>query len=592
MVLLLLISIGSNAQNKQPKVGLADSSSKLNRCLMEADTYMATNRYDSLRLSLEQAMSLAHYLKDDSSLVKIYGYFGIYFDNAGEYALALEMNFKALKLAEKLELGFEKASLNNNTAWLYAQSFDYNTSIFYCYKGIETLKKFISNNAERKRRIYTSLYSSLAISYFEIGKLDSAIYFNSLADSTAKNRKKYGIHRWIDILYGRIYQSVNEFEKADTFYRKAIYYPDSSDFLDALAYGIGKYTEFLLQQNKYAQAVSEGKFGLKVALGIDNGRTVIDIAENISKAYEKLGNIDSAYKYSQIGNASRKRIFNEKKTMELQNLSFSQRMRNSELEHEVSMARAEEVLKKQKLWRNVFMSGLAVVMLFATVFFLQRNKLAKEQTRSESLLLNILPAEIAKELKEKGAATPRDYGEVSILFTDFVRFTDISTKLSAKELVTELNECFKGFDLILDQYRIEKIKTIGDSYMAASGLPVATKDSVMNAVLAGISMQKFIEERKRANESLGKPYFEMRVGINTGPVVAGIVGVKKFQYDVWGDTVNIASRMESKGESGKVNISQSTYNLLKDDSQFSFFYRGKIEVKGKGELDMWFAQMA
>jgi class 3 adenylate cyclase len=144
----------------------------------------------------------------------------------------------------------------------------------------------------------------------------------------------------------------------------------------------------------------------------------------------------------------------------------------------------------------------------------------------------------------------------------------------------------------MDKYSIEKIKTIGDAYMAAGGLPVPMDDSVKKTVLAALEMQSFIGMRKAEQDAIGKPAFEMRVGIHTGPVVAGIVGVKKFQYDIWGDTVNTASRIESNGAVGKVNISQKTYELLKDDTDFIFESRGKIEAKGKGEIEMFFVSKA
>ena len=164
----------------------------------------------------------------------------------------------------------------------------------------------------------------------------------------------------------------------------------------------------------------------------------------------------------------------------------------------------------------------------------------------------------------------------------------MSNKLSPKDLVHDLNECFSAFDRIMEKYGIEKIKTIGDAYMAAGGLPTPNQTHAADVINAALEMHDFIETVKANKIALGLPYFEIRIGVHTGPVVAGIVGVKKFQYDIWGDTVNIANRMESSGEVGKVNVSQSTYELLKDRTEFTFASRGKIEVKGKGEIEMYF----
>lgn len=214
--------------------------------------------------------------------------------------------------------------------------------------------------------------------------------------------------------------------------------------------------------------------------------------------------------------------------------------------------------------------------------------LTKEKERSEELLLNILPAETAKELKETGTSKPTYYKQVTVFFTDIKGFTQIAEKLSPEELVLEMNICFSEFDRILSLYNVEKIKTIGDSYMAAGGLPVANTTNAADMVKAGIAILNFMRIFNQKRKESGKVPFEMRMGMHTGPVVAGIVGTKKFAYDIWGDTVNIASRMESSGEEGKINISGSTYELIKDE--YTFIYRGKISAKNKGKIDMYFLE--
>lgn len=211
-----------------------------------------------------------------------------------------------------------------------------------------------------------------------------------------------------------------------------------------------------------------------------------------------------------------------------------------------------------------------------------------EKEKSNSLLLNILPAEVAEELKRNGESKARAFDMVTVIFTDFKGFTQASEIFSANELVDELNYFFKGFDRIMEKYGIEKIKTIGDAYMAVGGLHNNAQEGAYMTTKAALEMQEFVLARKKLMESEGIQAFEMRVGLHSGPVVAGIVGFKKFQYDIWGDTVNTAARMESAGEIGKVNISQTTYQLIAGTNEFSFTNRGKIQVKGKGALNMYY----
>jgi len=232
------------------------------------------------------------------------------------------------------------------------------------------------------------------------------------------------------------------------------------------------------------------------------------------------------------------------------------------------------------------------LLLLITLFFLRIRKdkkvIEKEKAKSEELLLNILPKETAEELKLKGSATPRSYDMVTVLFTDFKGFTQMSEKLTPQQIIGELNYCFLAFDEIIARHNLEKIKTIGDAYMCAGGLPIPNTSNAIDAVNAAIEMIDFMQKWKAEKIAKNELYFELRLGINTGAVVAGVVGKSKFAYDIWGDAVNLASRMESSGEPSKINISGITYEFVKH--KFRCTYRGKVEAKNKGDVDMYFVE--
>jgi predicted ATPase/class 3 adenylate cyclase len=213
-------------------------------------------------------------------------------------------------------------------------------------------------------------------------------------------------------------------------------------------------------------------------------------------------------------------------------------------------------------------------------------ELSIEKKKSDDLLLNILPEEVAAELKQTGHTTPRSYKVATVMFTDFENFTLKSEKLSPEELVNIIDTCFKKFDEIISRHHIEKIKTIGDAYLCVSGLPDNKDHNAENVVKAAMEIVEVIRDfQLRENE---KGFFNIRIGIHTGPLIAGVVGNKKFAYDIWGDTVNTAARMEQNSEPNRINISQSTYELVKD--KFSCSFRGKQPAKNKGMIEMYFVE--
>ena len=216
---------------------------------------------------------------------------------------------------------------------------------------------------------------------------------------------------------------------------------------------------------------------------------------------------------------------------------------------------------------------------------LLKSRVEIEKQKSENLLLNILPAEIAEELKLTGRVKPVYHPSATILFTDFEGFSRISGLMSPEDLVEELDYCFSAFDQVIEKYHLEKLKTIGDSYMCGGGIPMPTSTHAFDVVLAALEIQRFMDTRKQKKFELNLPYWNTRIGIHSGSLLSGVIGKKKFVYDVWGDTVNLASRMESSGVAGRINISQSTFELVKDS--FEVEYRGKIVAKNMGEVDMY-----
>ena len=362
----------------------------------------------------------------------------------------------------------------------------------------------------------------------------------------------------------------------------------------ALASTWGNLAENLVLQDRAAEAVRFGEQALELGRSIDHAGSIQRAAGNLHAAYKRLGRTGPALAMHELYVAMRDSVLNEENTRDLlrQQYAYDYAQREALLvaEQEKRDALAAEELRRRDLQRNAFIGGFVLMLVLAGTFLFQRNRINKEKHRSEELLLNILPGEVADELKEKGEAEARLIDQVTVLFTDFKGFTAMSEVVTPRQLVKDLHECFSAFDRICEVHGLEKIKTIGDAYMAAGGLPVPNATHALDTVKAALEIRDFIAEGKTHKMAAGLPYFEVRIGIHTGPVVAGIVGVKKFSYDIWGDTVNTASRMESSGAVGEVNISEATYALVKDIPGLSFTPRGKVQAKGKGELEMLFVR--
>jgi class 3 adenylate cyclase len=347
-------------------------------------------------------------------------------------------------------------------------------------------------------------------------------------------------------------------------------------------------SDIYVEKNEQKIAIDYAQRSLNLAKKHDLKNEISDANEKLATLYETKGELSTAYKYYKEYIVYRDQV---------KNIETVEKMADQRTDFEVSQKQIEVDLQieKRKNLRNIaiatvialFLIGLLAIGLYRRNNFIRKTKqiIEKERDRSDKLLLNILPEETAAELKEYGSVKAKKYDAVSVLFTDFKGFTNYSETLSPEALVETVSFYFSKFDDIIEQNGLEKIKTIGDAYMCAGGLHCKTEDHAKRIILAAMEIVAFVDETKR-DVSASELTFDIRIGINTGPVVAGVVGTKKFAYDIWGDTVNVASRMETMSEPGKINIGENTYELVKD--VFDCEYRGEIAVKNRGAMKMYF----
>ena len=280
-----------------------------------------------------------------------------------------------------------------------------------------------------------------------------------------------------------------------------------------------------------------------------------------------------------------------------ENTKYAERNKNSLLNKLEKATKGVETAEANYTQLKYIGFGVLGLVLLLGYYFRKKNdqllisknqSLLEEKKRSEDLLTNMLPAEVVRQLKTKGAAKARKYDSVSVLFTDFKGFSKIAETLSPEELVSELNHCFTVFDRITEKYRLQKIKTIGDAYMCVGGLYTRGGNHVQRMVFAALEIQQFLVDRQKKRNEKDLYSFEARIGIHTGPIVAGVIGRKKIAFDVWGNTVNVAQQMEHHSEVGKVNISGETYELVKE--RFTCLPRGKVVAKNKQDYEMYYVE--
>ena len=517
---------------------------------------------------------------------------GTVYSNRADDAKALEYFLNSLHYSEEVgdKLRIATALLNIGNIYLNKKA-TYSKAIDFLLRALP-----LSEEMQNKDAIVTT-NTNLGEIYQNMNKFDSALYYYRRSLKASEGSEDVSTTFVLNNI-GKAYAKKGEFEVAIKYQQQAI---DLSKKLNAKLY-IGKsflgLAETYKTKGDTKTALDFYKQAATTLNEVHASNELKDAYFGLATSYASLGDYDNAYTYQTLFSNYKDTLYNTETDKKLGSLQFDfdLQKKQGEINLLVKDKKLTEVeLKRQRFVRLALIVGLGLVLIIAFAIYrnyrikVKTNKiLDRQKDEIEGLLLNILPAEVAHELQTTGSSTPRNYESVSVLFTDFKGFTTIADKMSPDELVKELNTCFVAFDNIIEKYNLEKIKTIGDSYMCAGGIPTPTDDHPYKIVKAGIEILEYIKNNNAKRDILGLERWDVRIGINVGPVVAGVVGKKKYAYDIWGSTVNIASRMESNGDPERVNISAATYELVKD--KFYCRPRGKIFAKNVGEIDMYFVE--
>jgi class 3 adenylate cyclase len=507
---------------------------------------------------------------------------GYYHYQLYNYPKALEYYLKSLKLYEKVHDDDGLASLMIDISLFYRSVGDYKNAFDYGFRALAI--------HEKKGNLTMVGYDqfNIALYYDETGNYDKALDFYLKTIQSGYGSKAIAFNN-----IANTYKNKKDLPRA--LQNAALALAEAKKEKDDFNLSVAEltYSEVQLLLNDYANAADHAQASLDLAE--KNG--YLEVANAAykcqSEIYEKMNNPDLAYSAYKKYILTKDSLTGEEKQKDITR-KLAQYDFTKEQEKRDAVAKAE--LQRQKTTQYALWGGIALLTILAGVIFRNfgrerrtRKIIDFEKQKSEALLLNILPKHTADELKAKGHTDARLYPMATVLFSDFCDFTSVSENVSPQELVRMIDHYFSNFDAIMTAHGIEKIKTIGDAYVCAAGLTDNSNEEVVfDVIRAARELMDFSAKEKEVAISKGQPYFEQRVGINTGPVVAGVVGLKKFTYDIWGDTVNTAARMEQHGEVNKINISEATYQIVKD--HFPCKFRGKVHAKNKGEINMYFVE--
>ncbi|HSC54825.1 MAG TPA: adenylate/guanylate cyclase domain-containing protein [Phnomibacter sp.] len=551
--------------------------------------YLMQGRYIETIENFESALAVFDSLGDKKGQANMLSNEGTVYFNQADDAKALELYLKALHIAEQTDDSTRIATLLLNIGAVYAhKKATYDKALDYYRRALEISRLLPDKN------IIGTVNANIGEIYLLREEIDMALpYFKeSLKDYAGSENTPYALNN-----LGKAYFKKGNYQKAIEYHEQALEFARKLeapvDEADALL-GIG---DTYMEMQQIDEAIASYKKAETISQSISHANDQMKYTYiGLALAYAQKQDFSNAYRYQTLYSSVKDSLYNIDTDKKLSGLQFNFDIQKKQAQ--VDLLTKDKIvkdlqLKRQNVAKNILIGGLVIAFVFASVLYRNyRNKikvnkiLDRQNAEIESLILNILPKEVAMELQKTGHATPKYYEKATVLFTDFKGFSKLADEMSPQEVVTELGSCFVAFDEIIERYNLEKIKTIGDSYMCAGGIPTEDEDHPINIVKASLEMQSFIAERNERRAEMNLPPWVIRVGINTGPVVAGVVGRKKYAYDIWGGTVNIASRLESNGEPGQVNISASTYELIKD--VYPCTYRGKIYAKNIGEIDMYF----
>jgi adenylate cyclase len=577
------------AEEKKETKSMADA---LN---MQGISFALTNRYAKALKAFNASSVLFKQANDLKGSAAALVNIGVIYTDKGLNSKAIDYLVRSIAISEQIGDETAIAKANNNIATIYNEAKDYSSALNYFERSNTAFTK-----AKDQRGIATTL-TNLAVVFKNLQRIPEAIQY---LDSSITIKKRLNDQAGLAKSYyhlGSVYSEIGNYERALKTLDQSLQIQKNIGDTKNEIIGLNKKGSIYLEMAMYNNALKWCAQGYAKARERGNLNEQKTACECLYSANKAVGNQTEALRYLEAKiaiNDSLNSSFTKQRLMEME---FSNRLVEDSLQQieedlKVEIAHTAE-LNQRKRTRNILISVISLVALLSITLFsrlrlvrLKNRQIEQEKERSDGLLLNILPQSIADELKQTGTAKAKQFEDVAILFTDFKGFTQLSEKMEPQELVAELHQCFKAFDEICKNHHIEKIKTIGDAYMAAGGLPIPDKNAALNTVNAALAMRNFLEQRKKYLQEKHRPFFHMRIGIHTGSVVAGIVGKTKFQYDIWGDAVNTAARMESSGEIGKVNISDVVYQKLKTNDGYIFENRGKIMAKGKGEVDMYFVE--